>query len=285
MTGTGMSEADRRTSTETTSPLTDTTSPLTDTTSLATHKQQQQLKAQQEKQQEVQQQSKQQQQQPHPPSSPSTPAPPSPSTTTSPPPSPSLPPPVTFLDLLAAARLPRLIVDCSIFVFGLYLLSPILHTLTQSISSDTVTSCTTLLFLLHLFFHDYNYSTAATLSFSGNLSLMSAIYASVLLASRLSTTAQVYAFMWLALSVFSLLPSLLHHWRRANPQTHRVLVWGMKAVSLAILMAWSKVMALVVVVAAASVTYVFPLLFVYMHKEKQFIKGPWDEAQPGTSSN
>ncbi|CAI5965981.1 unnamed protein product [Closterium sp. NIES-64] len=97
--------------------------------------------------------------------------------------------------------------------------------------------------------------------------------------------AAVYAFMWLALSVFSLLPSLLHHWRRANPQTHRVLVWGMKAVALAVLMAWHKGFAVVVVVAAAAVTYVFPLLFVYMHKEKQFIKGPWDEAQPGTSSS
>ncbi len=45
-----------------------------------------------------------------------------------------------------------------ILLFGsLFSLSPVLRTLTNSFSDDTITACTVLLLLAHLFFHDYGY--------------------------------------------------------------------------------------------------------------------------------
>ncbi|KAL8240263.1 hypothetical protein R6Q59_013618 [Mikania micrantha] len=45
------------------------------------------------------------------------------------------------------------------FTTGLYVLSPIYHTLTRSISSDSIWALTTSLVVLHLFLHNYSGST------------------------------------------------------------------------------------------------------------------------------
>lgn len=112
-----------------------------------------------------------------------------------------------------------------ILLFGsLFTLSPVLRTLTNSISDDTITACTTFLLAVHMFFHDYSYVNGSThkfvlstsihayiLRFSAPVSLNAAIFASVLLASRLPSNLHVFALISIAIEIFALFPILRHY--------------------------------------------------------------------------
>ena len=85
-------------------------------------------------------------------------------------------------------------------------LSPMLKTLTKDISSDSLWAFTTLMFLANIIFHDYGSSKATTVRFPDSLSINAAIFASVLLASRLSSDMQVFALMLFSVQMFALFP-------------------------------------------------------------------------------
>jgi len=96
-----------------------------------------------------------------------------------------------FLLTLSLVLLSHLLKSGSSFLTtGIYLticlrgLSPLLSTLTSSYATDTIYSLSLLLLLLHLLTHDY-FSTSGD---GGILSLKSALFATVLLTSRIATT-------------------------------------------------------------------------------------------------
>lgn len=78
------------------------------------------------------------------------------------------------------------------FVITLFL-TPGAQTLTRSISSDTIVASTAYLLLLHLYLHDYNFVNSVTDTLTGSLSLGAAVFASVLLASRMRSQVQAFA--------------------------------------------------------------------------------------------
>lgn len=49
-----------------------------------------------------------------------------------------------------------------ILLGSVFSLSPVLRTLTNSFSDDTISACTVILLILHLFFHDYGYVNGDT---------------------------------------------------------------------------------------------------------------------------
>uniref|UniRef100_A0A453P450 Phosphatidylinositol N-acetylglucosaminyltransferase subunit C n=1 Tax=Aegilops tauschii subsp. strangulata TaxID=200361 RepID=A0A453P450_AEGTS len=53
----------------------------------------------------------------------------------------------------------KYVLNISFFTSGLYVLAPICHTLTRSISSDSIWALAVFLLLVHLFLHDYSGST------------------------------------------------------------------------------------------------------------------------------
>lgn len=73
------------------------------------------------------------------------------------------------------------------------LLSPLLGTLTETVSSDSIIACVCLLLLAHLYLHDYHFSAGLTSQLSGSLALGCAVCGSVLVASRLGSPEAVYA--------------------------------------------------------------------------------------------
>lgn len=73
------------------------------------------------------------------------------------------------------------------------LLSPLLGTLTETVSSDSIIACACLLLLAHLYLHDYHFSAGLTSQLSGSLALGCAVCGSVLVASRLGSPQGVYA--------------------------------------------------------------------------------------------
>ena len=90
-------------------------------------------------------------------------------------------------------------------------LSPVLKTLTEDTSSDTIWLFTTVLFGMNAMFHDYSMHTnGSDCRSSGNMSLNAAISASVLLASRLDNAYDVFGLVLFAIVWFALYP----HFRR-----------------------------------------------------------------------
>ncbi|CAG8690006.1 17443_t:CDS:2, partial [Acaulospora morrowiae] len=85
-------------------------------------------------------------------------------------------------------------------------LSPILKTLTKDISSDTIWALTVILFLANMLFHDYGSENRTNIKFPGSLSTNAAIFASVLLASRLPSNSHVLGLMSFAVEWFALFP-------------------------------------------------------------------------------
>lgn len=82
-----------------------------------------------------------------------------------------------------------------------FTVSPILRTLTESISTDTVYAMVTLMMLLHVIFFDYGIESAVV---SPPISLNAALFGAVCLASRLSTVS-AFTLLIFASDVFVLL--------------------------------------------------------------------------------
>ncbi|KAJ8973773.1 hypothetical protein NQ317_002976 [Molorchus minor] len=95
-------------------------------------------------------------------------------------------------------------------VFG-QLFSPVLHTLTDTISTDTIYTTTFFMLLVHLIYFDYGVSAAIV---SNSLSLSAAVFASICLASRLPSAHHAFILMTVATETFVLFPLLRKELRK-----------------------------------------------------------------------
>ena len=95
-----------------------------------------------------------------------------------------------------------------LFFLTLMVLSPILKTLTSDTSDDTIWALTVCLFLMNLLLHDYGSSNTTNIRYPGSLSTNAAIFASVLLASRLTSNLHVFGLILFAIEWFALFPIL-----------------------------------------------------------------------------
>lgn len=68
-----------------------------------------------------------------------------------------------------------------------------MQTLTRTTSSDTILALAIHMLLAHLFLHDYRLRVSLTDRASGAVSLAAAIFASVVIASRLGSQLQVFS--------------------------------------------------------------------------------------------
>ncbi|XP_024117591.1 phosphatidylinositol N-acetylglucosaminyltransferase subunit C isoform X2 [Oryzias melastigma] len=157
------------------------------------------------------------------------------------------------------------------FTFGF---SPVLKTLTESVSTDTVYAMSSVMLLAHLVAFPY-----AQPSPPGSLSLNAALFASVCLASRLPGSLHTFAMLSCALLVFALWPCLLQRLRENAPGHFPGACVGVCIGGLGGLGSQSLGGALFLSLALASVTFLCPLLLVRLQRHKDNIHGPWDEAE------
>ncbi|KOB69882.1 putative serologically defined colon cancer antigen 10, partial [Operophtera brumata] len=87
-----------------------------------------------------------------------------------------------------------------------YLLSPILHTLTDTVSTDTIFAWAVIMMLVHLIFFDYDVPAAIV---SKSLSINAAIFASVCLVSRLSSPFDAFVLLTVSVIFFVLSPQFI----------------------------------------------------------------------------
>ncbi|XP_064189611.1 phosphatidylinositol N-acetylglucosaminyltransferase subunit C isoform X3 [Anguilla rostrata] len=157
------------------------------------------------------------------------------------------------------------------FTFGF---SPVLKTLTESVSTDTVYAMSALMLLAHLVTFPY-----AQPSPPGSLSLNAALFGSVCLASRLPGALHTFAMVTCALLVFALWPCLLHRLRDRAP---RGFPWAAALVSLGGiggLASQSPGGAVLLALVQLALTLLCPLLLLWLQEHKDNIHGPWDEAE------
>lgn len=91
--------------------------------------------------------------------------------------------------------------SAAIFLISGFAVSPILKTLTETISTDTIYAMVTIMMLIHLTFYDYGAKAAIV---STPVALNAAIFAAVCLASRLLTTYHAFALLIFASDIFVL---------------------------------------------------------------------------------
>ena len=156
---------------------------------------------------------------------------------------------------------------------GVYALSPLLQTLTGSISGDTIAACVAASLLVHLYLHDYAPAHDVTQTMRGSLSLAAATFASVLLASRLPTPRHVFAQMLFSLQAFVAWPFLRRDLARRSWGAHAAAAAATHAAALAAL---ARINALLVALHAAAllfITFVCPYALASSYKLKRRING------------
>lgn len=153
--------------------------------------------------------------------------------------------------------------------FG-YILSPILKTLTETISTDTIYAMTILMFLTHLIFSKYGLSQ---ISLSDSLSVTSSIFGSLMLASRLASPLHAFTLLTVSVQCFVLLPYLL------SQTSNKIVISAVLSTGTAYSLVFiSQTFLYVFVTAVMIIHFICPLWYIRCQKFKDNIYGPWDEA-------
>jgi len=163
---------------------------------------------------------------------------------------------------------------------AVWMLSPLLRTLTQPFSDDTILALSVALFTIHLFTQDYAYMSGLSKNYTAPVSLNAAIFASVLLVSRLPSVFHVYSVICVAIELFALFPILRRSLKVYSEQLSLVVTWSLAAAAALLLMPIGTVVTLVYVISILFITFVCPYWLTRIQRYKNTIHGPWDEAVP-----
>ncbi|CAH9129015.1 unnamed protein product [Cuscuta epithymum] len=173
----------------------------------------------------------------------------------------------------------------SFFMTGLYMLSPIFHTLTRSIASDSIWALTACLLIINLFLHNYSGSTVKAPgsqenpTLMSNISLNASIVASLLIASRLPSRLHVFAIVLFSLQVFLFAPFVTYCVKKFSFKLHLFLSFGLMVLSL-VLLYWLHTLLFILLLAVfVFVNLVCPFWLIRLQEYKFEINGPWDEAK------
>lgn len=170
-------------------------------------------------------------------------------------------------------------VSC-VLVFG-FILSPMLHTLTKSISTDTIYMISFFVFLIHLVCYDYGMPAALV---SRAISLNAAIFGTICLASRLDKSLDAFVLLIVSFTLFAIYPHPLNlleshskFYLRLAPVT---LFLTTSCLALAMISTFLFYINSTVMIFCGLIC---PLIFCYIQNHKNNIHGPWDEAVVETS--
>jgi len=181
--------------------------------------------------------------------------------------------------------LTKYVLNISFFISGLYVLAPIYHTLTRSISSDSIWALAVSLLLVHLFLHDYSGSTIRppgalnNPKLTSNISLNASIVASVLVASRLPSRLHVFAIMLFSLQVFLFAPLITFCVKKYHFRLHLLFSFTLMVVTLSVTYQLHRMFFILLLSLLVFISVVCPYWLIRIQEYKFEINGPWDEAK------
>jgi len=117
-------------------------------------------------------------------------------------------------------------------------------------------------------------------SYSAPVSLNAAIFATVLLVSRMPTVFHVYAVICTGIELFALFPIFRHSLRLYSEKLNLVFSWLLALMVVLLSIPIGTVTTLVYVISILFITFVCPYWLTRIQKYKNTIHGPWDEAVP-----
>ncbi|KAH7518805.1 hypothetical protein FEM48_Zijuj09G0210000 [Ziziphus jujuba var. spinosa] len=188
-------------------------------------------------------------------------------------------------EMLSLNLLFHYFLNISFFMTGLYVLAPIYHTLTRSISSDSIWAVTVGLLLIHLFLHDYSGSTIKVPgalknpSLTSCISLNASVVASVFVASRLPSRLHVFALMLFSLQTFLFAPLVSYSIKKYSFCLHIWFSFGLMMVTLAFVYTLHSLLFVLLLGLLVFITVICPYWLIRIQEYKFEINGPWDEAK------
>ncbi|MQM16285.1 hypothetical protein Taro_049241 [Colocasia esculenta] len=175
--------------------------------------------------------------------------------------------------------------NISFFISGLYVLAPIYHTLTRSISCDSIWALTVSLLVVHLFLHDYSGSiirppgALSNPTLTSNISLNASIVASVLIASQLPSRFHVFATMLFSLQIFLFAPLVTYCMKKYSFKLHLLFSFLLMNMALGLIFPLHRLLFLVFLGLLFFIMVVCPYWLIRIQEYKFEINGPWDEAK------
>ncbi|CAF0805570.1 unnamed protein product [Rotaria sordida] len=165
----------------------------------------------------------------------------------------------------------------TLLIFLLFgsMVSPVVFTLTKTISTDTIYAMSTLMMLTHLIFYDYGAETAMV---QKALSFSVALFSSVCLASRLSTSFHTFCLVTSAVLVFALWSELRKYIKKSSFRIFSLLTIVHIIGCVIFLSRLSLLCTILYILAIIFLTFLCPLWLVSLQKFKISIRGAWEEA-------
>ena len=170
-------------------------------------------------------------------------------------------------------------------------LSPILKSLTQSTTSDSIWAMTCWLMCINILFFDY--SGGVGVKFPASLSTNAALMASTVLASRLPSTTHVFSLTLFSIEVFGLFPVFRRHLKHVSWRGHLILTLALvigAGASLGTALSqkalwqggWKRALAGAIVWGLGSIIGMGGCSWwlIGLQHYKNVVIGPWDPARP-----
>ena len=187
----------------------------------------------------------------------------------------------------------------AVLVFGtLYILSPLLRTLTRSWSEDTIIAIAVTMLIVHLAFHDYDFILRSKTTLEqwyqvrgqvarvkrswqrvdNSQALNAIIFSAIVLASRLNSFESVFGFIFFSITAFAFLPYLLKYVNLAFPRFYLYCMCPLSVILTAVMLQiYVGILPVVIFVGVVAVIlFVCPYILVKALPLKKAFKGPWD---------
>ncbi len=162
-----------------------------------------------------------------------------------------------------------------IFVFLLLGLSPVLQTLTQAYSSDTIWALIVFLLLLHLFTQDYSFMNGYSTKMQAAISLNSILFVSVLFASQLPSYLHSFSIITFCIELFALFPIAKQQFSTSQTTITWILFFGSAIYSW---MSTFYLLSLLYVTTSLMIAFIVPSWLIQVQRQyKNVMKGPWTE--------
>ena len=171
-------------------------------------------------------------------------------------------------------------------------LSPILKSLTESTTSDSIWALSCWLVCINIFFFDYSGGVGGV-KFPASLSTNAALMASTVLASRLPSTTHVFSLTLFSIEVFGLFPVFRRHLRHISWRGHLILTLALMVgagAGLGLTISgkpfrrggWKRAIAGAVIWALGSTVGMGGCSWwlIGLQRYKNVVIGPWDPARP-----
>jgi len=123
-------------------------------------------------------------------------------------------------------------------------------------------------------------STSPTELYHAPVSLNAAIFASLLMSSRMRSHSHAFVIIAFAVELFALFPIMAHHLKLKSRLGSVLLVIALFGLSTLLLHPLSRVVTYIYASTIAFTTFISPFCLQWIQRYKNEIHGPWDEAVP-----